>query len=123
LHKGNLLLFEEDINNILTSIQAAIFRNSFRHNKAQTKYNTSAMNLLPKFLLIVNLIHSIGGINQDFTSKFIVNAKRNADKVSETANSKISKLRLILLGGDVNNQNEIVRKKKRNTKKEAKIVL
>lgn len=68
------------------------------------------MNLLPKFLLIINLfqLDSISGINQDFSSKFIVNAKRNADKLSEKTSSKISKLRLILLG-DVNNQNEIVR--------------
>lgn len=71
------------------------------------------MNLFPKLLLIINLIHSISGLNQDFTSKFIVNAKRNAEKVSETTSSKISKLRLILLG-DVNNQNEIVRTKKEN---------
>lgn len=70
------------------------------------------MNLLPKLLLIFNLVHSISGINQDLKSRFIVNAKRNADKVSETTSSKIGKLRLILLG-DVNNQNEIVRMEKR----------
>lgn len=105
------MLFEEDINKVLTSIQAAITRKSFRH-KSFLFANKSAMNLLPKFLLIVNLIHSISGINQDFTSKFVANTKRNAEKVSETTNGKISKLRLILLG-DVKNQNEIVRTKTR----------
>lgn len=65
------------------------------------------MNIIPKLLLIVNLIHSIRCLNHDFTSKFIGNAKRNSDKVS-ASNNKISKLRLILLS-DLNNQNEIVR--------------
>lgn len=64
------------------------------------------MKFLPKLLLIINLLHSIRGLNQDFTSKFIGNTKRNADKVS-AATSKISKLRLILLS-DLK-QNEIVR--------------
>lgn len=76
------------------------------------------MNILPKILLIVNLIHSIRCLNHDFTTKFIGNAKRNADKVS-AANNKISKLRLILLS-DLNNQNEIVRFVAGEIKKEEK---
>lgn len=66
------------------------------------------MNFLPKLFLIINLIQSIrGGLNQDFTARFIGNAKRNVDKVS-SANNNISKLRLILLSDLA--QNEIVRK-------------
>lgn len=66
------------------------------------------MIFLTKLLLIINLIQSIrGGLNnQDFTARFIGNAKRNADKVSSN-NNKISKLRLILLSDLA--QNEIVR--------------
>lgn len=64
------------------------------------------MNIWPKLLLIISLIGSIRCLNQDFASKFIGNAKRNADKVS-VANNKISKLRLILMS-DLK-QNEIVR--------------
>jgi hypothetical protein len=65
------------------------------------------MNFLPKILLVFNLFLSIScGLNQDFTTKFIANTKRNADKVAATSN-KISNLRLILLS-DLK-QNEIVR--------------
>lgn len=94
------MLFEEGINKVLTSQQE---RKSSRTSLQQTN---EAMNILQKLLLIINLVHSICGVNQDFTSKFIGNAKRNADKVSAT-NNKISKLRLILLS-DLK-QNEIVR--------------
>lgn len=59
-----------------------------------------------KLLLIINLIQSISGLNDDVQLRFNSNAKRNADKAAVTSN-KISKLRLILLS-DLK-PNEIVR--------------
>lgn len=65
-----------------------------------------AFQAVIKLLLIINLIRSISGLNEDAQLRFNGNAKRNADKVSATSN-KISKLRLILLS-DLK-PNEIVR--------------
>ncbi|XP_070494388.1 serine protease 46-like [Chironomus tepperi] len=60
------------------------------------------MNILPKLLIIINLLHSIGCINQNVTSK--LSTVKNINKVS-SPNNRISKLRLILLS-DLQ-QNEI----------------
>lgn len=61
------------------------------------------MNILPKLLIIINLLHSIACVNQNVTSKY--NVVRNVNKLSQTPNNRISKLRLILLS-DLK-QNEI----------------
>lgn len=61
------------------------------------------MNILPKLLIIINLLQSFAYANQNLTSK--LNVMRNANKISPV-NNRISKLRLILLS-DLK-QNEII---------------